>query len=366
MMLSTISHSHSHSMPSSYAPPHDPPPTMTASLAILPQRQPSTSPAVSLAQRPKLHINTQQLRTFGKGSSLRLDTLSAISPTIRNTFSNAYEASASASAAAAASASAPQPQSQSQQPKQLPQQTAGRPSKPRLSINSSFPAKPPQSNSNPPSSTTPSSASTSSTLTSASSSESATIAIPYKQPHNLVSILSNSPARLIIPRKMASARPLFPAEKKVSFRTPLEEEIKTVKFTLAHSDIESNGSTSTLSSVDAKPSSKTDSSSSSSMPKASLSLSTPSASNNTSPAGKSSTTAFASLETSPRPNVPRTGDKRDSSDSDSDSCPETPVAGRRKRRRDWHWTLGPLPSSTSSEKSTSGSTSDATASEDSH
>jgi len=37
---------------------------------------------------------------------------------------------------------------------------------------------------------------------------------------------------------------------------------------------------------------------------------------------------------------PVAGEKRDSSDEDSDTCPETPVAGRRKRRREWVWTLG--------------------------
>ncbi len=40
--------------------------------------------------------------------------------------------------------------------------------------------------------------------------------------------------------------------------------------------------------------------------------------------------------------TPRTGDKRDSSDEeDSDTCPATPIAGRRKRHRQWRWTLGP-------------------------
>lgn len=39
------------------------------------------------------------------------------------------------------------------------------------------------------------------------------------------------------------------------------------------------------------------------------------------------------------------GGKRDSSSDDeneSDSCPATPVAGRRKRHRQWRWTLGPV------------------------
>lgn len=294
---------------------------MTASLPIISQR-----PA-SLPQRPKLRLDTHQVRTFGKGSSLRLETLSAVSPTVRNTFSNAYEQPASAAPALS-----------------LP-----RPSRPQLSIHTSYKSA--------SDSSTPNSASTlSSSLTSASN-DSATIVIPYKQPHNLTSILSNSPARSLVPRKMAPARPLFPAEKKVSFRTPLEEEIKTVKYTLAHSDLES--SSSTISSLSTT-------SSESEASEVSISIESTSSDAPSSPSVQSpseqSSSAFSSLESSPRPRPPRTGDKRDSSESDSDSCPETPVAGRRKRRRDWRWTLGPLPSAKSSSSS---SASDA-ASEDSN
>lgn len=312
-------------MPPAYEPSPAPPPNMTTSLPIIPPRQPS--------QRPKLSINTQQPRILGKGASLRLETLSAVSPTVRNTFSNAYEHT-------------PAPSS------------LERPSKPRLSIDSNF--------SNANSASTPNSASTlSSTLTSASH-ESATISIPYKQPHNLSSILANSPAKSIIPRKMASARPMFPAEKRVSFRTPLEEEIKTIKYTLAHSDLES--SSSTLSSIATTSSTGPNDVDASAVgqslsPNASARTtpkSTPSPLQ--SPSDKSKP-AFSLLEGSPRPRAPRVGEKRDSSSSEDDSdCPETPVAGRRKRRRDWRWTLGPLPGSGKSTLSTG----DATTSEDSN
>lgn len=49
---------------------------------------------------------------------------------------------------------------------------------------------------------------------------------------------------------------------------------------------------------------------------------------------------------------PQTGEKRESSDEDdSDTCPATPVAGRKKRSRDWVWTLGPVDTkSTSTDK----------------
>jgi len=286
---------------------------MTAALPIL-QRGPAP-------QRPKLSVNTSTApRTFGKGAStsLRIETLSAISsPTRNNTYINAYPA-------------------------------LERPSKPILSINSSVPNA-------ISSSTTPSSASTLSSAFTSASQESATISIPYKQPHNLASILANSPARSIIPRKMASSRPMFPAEKRVSFRMPLDEEITTVKYTMAHSDLESSTSTlSTLASTESL-----ESNSSAAHP--SLSVTPPKDDTSKTPKALSikSSATFSSLESSPRPKQPRTGEKRDSSSSedDSDSCPETPIAGRRKRTRDWRWTLGPFkstaPASTTSDTATS-------------
>ncbi|KAG9185540.1 hypothetical protein G6011_06871 [Alternaria panax] len=278
---------------------------MTTQLPIIPP--PRVAPP-----RPKLSINTEQPRILGKGASLRLDTLSAVSPTVRNTFSNAYERPATAPA-------------------------LQRPSRPQLTLESD----------QPPAFSTVNSASTSASTTPSSAS---TIPIPYKQPHNLSSILSNSPARAIIPRKMASSsRPMFPAEKRVSFRTPLEEEITTTKYTLAHSDLGASSSTlSSLTSSESTTSSTTGSEANAERPSLSLKPAVNISTTSISPLRLSlssiSSTA-SSAESSPRKS-PRTGEKRDSSSSedDSDSAPETPVAGRRKRTRDWRWTLGPLPS----------------------
>ncbi|OCK88649.1 uncharacterized protein K441DRAFT_668754 [Cenococcum geophilum 1.58] len=336
---------------------------MTTSLAILPQRQPALIRPDTPSQRPKLQLQTTQIRTFGKGSSLRLDTLSAVSPTVRNTFSNAYEAPVSAAPA------------------------LGKPVKPRLSIDSTVATQASSSSAtalrldtSTPNSTTSSASTLSSASTSASSTDSATIRIPYKLSHNLPSILTNSPVQSLQPRRMTASRPMFPATKKVSFRTPLEEEIKTVKYTLAHSDIDA--STSSVASVESsEPSESSESSSStftasnstSSESKPSLlspsswSLSISASSSSTSsaaspspipssPSEQSSSPTLSTSEESPRSRAPRTGEKRDSSssESDSDSCPETPVAGRRKRRREWVWTLGPIGKhSLSSETSTS-------------
>ncbi|KAH9875102.1 hypothetical protein J1614_004590 [Plenodomus biglobosus] len=292
----------------------------TTSLPIIPPRTTSQS------QRPKLCINTEQPRIPGKGASLRLDLLSAVSPTVRNTFSNAYD----------------QPPVAPSAPAPAPAPALVRPVKPRLSIDSNF------SSARTTPTSTPDSASTlSSAVTSASSNHSTSISIPYKQPHNVVSILTNSPARSILPRKMTPARPMFPAEKRVSFRTPLEEEITTVKYILAHSDLES--SISTLSSI-ASAASTASTGSDTANSKLSLSIDASHSTayriaelpNETSCRPAASTDATAKASSQPR--APRTGEKRDSSssDDDSDSCSETPVAGRRKRTRDWRWTLGPL------------------------
>ncbi|KAF1917166.1 hypothetical protein BDU57DRAFT_258011 [Ampelomyces quisqualis] len=273
MMLATISHSR----PS--------PGPLPAQLPItVPQRpKPTPAPMPTPTPKPKLSVNTAQPRSFGKGASLRLDTLSAVSPTRTNTFSNAYPALSSA--------------------------------------------------------------------VTCTSHPSTTALTPYKQPHNLVSILANSPVPAIVPRKMAASRPMFPAEKRVSFRTPLEEEITTVRYTLAHSDLDASVSTlSTLASAES------DSSAAANLP------------DSDGPANLSSSDkspSLSSMDSAPRPAQPRIGDKRDSSSSEdegSDTCPVTPVAGRRKRTRDWRWTLGPI---SASDKSASSTASDAT-SEDSN
>lgn len=309
MMLSTISHPTPPVFSSSPALPS----TMATSLPIMSSRP---------SQRPKLTVNTHQPRVFGKAASLRLDTLSAASPTVRNTFNNAYEPTTTTNTSNTLNTFiAPPP---------------GPPAKLRLDISNTAPT--------PSSIGTPDSASTlsSSTLTSASS-DSASCTIPYKQPHNLNSILANS---RIVPRKMAS-RPMFPAEKRVSFRTPLEEEIKTVKYTWANSDLESSGST--LTSLD---STSTDSSSTGPETTATHHVVTPKLSKpllSLQPTPETKP-AVAIIESSTRQRKPpRLGDKRDSSESedDSDTCPQTPVAGRRKRSRDWRWTLGKLPGDTS-------------------
>ncbi|KAK4506794.1 hypothetical protein PRZ48_000527 [Zasmidium cellare] len=263
------------------------------------------APSPSPAKRPKLSLNTANVPSvFGKGStSLRLDTLSATSPTTRNTFSNAYD------------------QAQSRHT------INGRPSKPRLAPlatnvtnadEQTAPLDPEQ-----PNNSAASSASSSST---ASTVDFSTAEVPYRVPYNVKSILLNSP----IARKpvritsFAQSKPMFPAAKKVAFKAPLTEDIQTIKYTMRHSDIES--STSTISTLELSPSDNS---------------STVDEDDEDDEDEKVETVEVEKKESS----SPHTGDKRESSDEeddDSDSCPATPVAGRKKRHRDWRWTLGPI------------------------
>ncbi|KAK8217745.1 hypothetical protein BKA81DRAFT_385481 [Phyllosticta paracitricarpa] len=278
---------------------------MTTSVALLPTPTPPASSSQS-KQRPKLSLNTAQaqFRTFGKGSSLRLDTLSAVSPTIRNTFSNGYE---------------PRPASASETP-----------------------------SSKPWTADTPTSASTYNSTISTSSVSSLGLdsgRIPYTLPHNVKSILANSPLPPIVRHR--TMKPMFPPAKRVSFRAPLTEEIKTSKYTLAHSDLESSSSTISSLSLDCHPSKTVKSKELE--PEASQTLTLPSRTVSepapNAPKAQEATKPKKTPSLAMNLSLPGRNCKRESpsdSESDGDECPVTPVAGRRKRRREWVWTLGPI------------------------
>lgn len=109
---------------------------------------------------------------------------------------------------------------------------------------------------------------------------------------------------------------MFPQAKKVSFRAPLTEDIKNERYTMKHSDIESSSSTIST-----------------------LELSPP---ENVEQKGQEVKEAEIAKDATGA-SSPQRGEKRESSDEeDSDTCPATPVAGRRKRHRQWVWTLGPI------------------------
>lgn len=284
--------------------------TSTMSLAILPSQHMGYSgtsapsplrPSRSPAKRPKLSLDTNNVPSiFGKSStSLRLETLSATSPTARNTFRNTLDP--------------------------VTAQNKKSNTKPTLSslkiATDSSPREPEQIQQ---STTNDSAASSATTTSSLSSIDSFSTVVPYKLTFNTTSILVNSPLPRTSRRShFGHQKPMFPAPKKVAFREPLTEDVKTTRFTLRHSDIES--STSTISALELTPSdSEVDETSKNQTERSQQADDRPSAKS---------------------PPSPHTGDKRESSDeeeSDSDSCPATPVAGRRKRHRQWIWTLGPV------------------------
>ncbi|KXT13664.1 hypothetical protein AC579_4997 [Pseudocercospora musae] len=277
------------------------------SLAILPSApmtsysQSSTptllAPSPSPAKRPKLSLDTNNVTaTFGKSStSLRLD--SAASPTAKNTFRNAYN------------------------PARQP--SASRLSKPTLKqISTDIPrTRSPEPLPTKAQEATPliDSATSSASISSTSFVDSLPADVPYKLSYSVTSILLNSPIPRPKPRRtmFAQSKPMFPATKRVSFKTPLTEEVKNVSFTMRHSDIES--STSTISTLELSP---------------------PEDSSMKQPVDTSESRKCTGQAVS----SPKTGDKRESSDEeDSDSTPQTPgPSGRRKRHRRWVWTLGSL------------------------
>lgn len=270
------------SSPLSYDPPSIP--------TLLPTGPPSS-------KRPKLSLNTASAApVFGKNAtSLRLETLSATSPTSRNTFRNAHDSER--------------------------KNTLNR-TKPALTSIATNVQTVPDST---PTTTQPRSIAETieavfgpSPLASQSIESTSTIPppqAPYKLPLNTASILTNGP----IPRVKAGhmpfsqTLPMLPVSKKVLFRAQLTEVIETTKFTMRHSDI-----------------------------KASLAILATTEADRQEEGGVGAVQNAqedASDEKSTM-QTPRTGEKRDSSDDESYTCPATPVAGRQKRHRQWRWTLG--------------------------
>ncbi|TPR03860.1 NADH oxidoreductase (quinone), F subunit [Aspergillus niger] len=159
---------------------------------------PSSSNMTTISSRPKLTLQTTSLpRTFGTSSTGLSLSIAAgtASPTVRNTFKNAYEVTGPSSATASPS---------SKHPSNL---RFSKPSSPFTTHN------------------------------------------PYQLPLGVKSILRNSPLEPTCRRRAGSVattgpnggpsarRVFFPAKKQVSYRNPLEEEIQTVHYTARHSDL---------------------------------------------------------------------------------------------------------------------------------
>ncbi|KAL4942497.1 hypothetical protein BDV06DRAFT_162114 [Aspergillus oleicola] len=287
--------SDSYSVMSPAIPPQSPHSTAShphSSMACgLTSNAPSRTPALS---RPKLTLQTSSLpMTFGSsttGLSLSLAAGPTASPTVRNTFKNAYDVAYPSSATAS----------------------------PSRSSNSRF-SKPasPYASSN-----------------------------PYQQPLGVKSILLNSCLESNKRRpsivaangptgSSTSRRVYFPTKKQVSYRNPLEEEIKTVKYTARHSDIVS----------DSEPTScETSSDDDSDYSTSSL------VSSDTTPSDdERSTTSEPNSDKKKKKRKYHSNERQvraiarmEGLEDPYTRTPQTPRQGRLKRRREWRWTLGPL------------------------
>lgn len=271
----------------------------------------STTPlqaSPSLSKRPRLALNTSSiLPVFGKGStSLRLETLSATSPTARNTFKNRLEPAAMSS-------------SRPQRPTLTPLATS--PSISPGTAASSSPVELPTS-----ATTTETDTSPTTSTTSISTLASSPLSVSYKLSPSTKSILRNgrnSESRSRRP-SFASSRPIFTGAKKVAFRTTLSEEITTSRYTWRHSDLDlplSDVGPSTTLPHEAEETKRHDSL----VEDDSLQLHI----NNM-------------ADSSPLKRHLEEDDEEAVEHSDNDICPVTPVAGRRKKDREWVWTLGPI------------------------
>ncbi|KAJ9270868.1 hypothetical protein C8Q69DRAFT_68224 [Paecilomyces variotii] len=274
------------------------PPTTHNMLSTLPTTAPNGH-GVGMSKRPKLSLQTTSLPvTYGKsttGLSLSLATANATaSPTVLNTFNNAYELMRSSTS------------------------TVGdvSPSKGKI-------ASPYATNRHKES-------------------------VPYQLPLGVRSILRNSPIPASSRRQRSvsmtgnnmngshsNRRLLFPASKQVSYRFPLEEEVKTVRFTARHSDMLDD------SEPEISDESQSDDNSNSQMSRSDSSSSDEEASK------CQGISPLTHSKRKRRKSAGVEGGKLQLSRLDGHASrlesPQTPCQEHPKRRREWRWTLGPLP-----------------------
>lgn len=276
----------------------------------------------TITSRPKLTLQTTSLpRTYGSsttGLSLSFAAGPGASPTVRNTFKNAYDVTSPSSATSS-------------------------PSKAASSHRFNNPSKP-----------------SSPYLHHPTNSTTFNYRSPYQLPLGVRSILRNSPLETAPRRRSGSIsagasgpggagtrRVLFPAKKQVSYRYPLEDEIRTEKYTAQHLDLvreEEAVQDKTRPSEEPHVQEGEDSDS------GSVSLSETSTSGDETSADESCArdSTLSKLERKKRRTLRVQRQVRavallDGLEPDpyASSTPQTPRQ-RVKRRREWKWTLGPL------------------------
>ncbi|KAK2746591.1 hypothetical protein FQN55_005579 [Onygenales sp. PD_40] len=300
------------------------------------------APLTTSTKRPKLSLQTSSLpMAFGKSTtalSLALSANCSPSPTVRNTFNNAYDGFRRTASSSPVGATVSSPKG------------ASRAGKRGASYLCNYQT---------------------------------TCEAPYQLPLGVRSILRNSPlhtssSSIRRPSLSVSSsnnssnihtgrKALFPAKRQVRYCFPLDEEIKTVRYVARHSDLSEDESPSGPSDVDMSSEEESDSS-------LSLSKSSPSDDDEPSPSTKNiNSTAHDTSKNSNQPSNsdqtlnpsrqrPRAKRKHSAASERQiravalredhlapssaygwDNTPQTPLLHkRRKRPRDWRWTLGPI------------------------
>lgn len=285
----------------SQSPAPSPATTARKMIALATSATPSVTQNTAVTKRPKLSLQTASLPiTFGKSNTGLARSCTTASPTVRNTFSNAYEAT-------------------------RPLSTVDSPSPRRLS-NSKGPRFP----------------------SPFAHHHRTSDATPYQQPLGVRGILQNSPLRRHSVRRQSvtmsagaiteSRRVLFPVKKKVSFHFQLEEEIRNVQFVARHSDLDSDHETESGPEPEQEPESEGDSSTDSTGSHSDChSSSGEDDGNNKNPQRQRKRRKSIPSERQIRAAALRDGLNEDHYAASLTAASET---GRSKRRCKWRWTLG--------------------------
>ena len=280
--------------------------------------------ATTITSRPKLTLQTTALpRTFGSsttGLSFSFAAAPTSSPTVRNTFKNAYDVAS--------------PSSATSSPVKSSRFNTAKPTSPYVTHpNNVFNYR-----------------------------------NPYQLPLGVRSILRNSPLDSASRRRgsisaggnghnAGTRRVFFPAKKQVNYRCPLEEEIRTERYTAQHLDLlreeaVQNEADKTPPETGPGPNPENeDEKNNDSDSSASLSES---ASGDDTSADEGVRDANSSLTKEERKKRRTLRIERQvravalldgfEADPYASSTPQTPRQGRLKRRREWKWTLGPVES----------------------
>jgi hypothetical protein len=256
------------------------PDSTTEMLALAPQPAPS--------KRPKLSLQTSSLPiTFGKSSTALAMTASALptaSPTVLNTFNNAYDL-------------------------------------PRRPSPSTTPSSTPRLAQRPPR--------TMASLVSRREDD-----WPYKVPLGIRGILRNTPIPASIRKSSVCSnsssprngrRVFFPSTKRVCYRHPLEEEITTVKFVVRHSDLSSSDESESDSAPETVPEDLDDT----------LDPTTSDEDSRIQARPKKALKKYSHRQI-------RAAAVRDRLCDGYDPKAQSTTPSDRKKRRRWEWTLGPL------------------------